>query len=310
MMKGMSSVKLRFSLLALAIALTGCPNPGPGTSADPDPSPSASQSPGGDQPALEINTLGLIKAELQASTFTLGKARFEITLSDLGFLLEMSATTPTGGDKLVKALEGGEPGQYVVDYWTSSTHPEDYTHVFRRADPADHWQELGVTLGGKADVTRSLEANLMTVSFPEDAKGDLVVARAAASPLRALVPHRNADTPPGPPAYWTFDESVTIPESQHNWIAFHDATASLTVAVNELDGKPSTGLTAANFTISTPLDEFNNQSLKGKVRSVAETSPGKYQVVSTFERLSGKGAMTRTLILQVGNPRVQQEVTP
>jgi hypothetical protein len=310
MMKGMSSVKLRFSLLALAIALTGCPNPGPGTSADPDPSPSASQSPGGDQPALEINTLGLIKAELQASTFTLGKARFVITLSDLGFLLEMSATTPTFSDKLVKVLEGGGAGQYVVDFWSSSVSPEDYTHVFRRAEPADHWQELGVTLGGQADVTRSLDANLMTVSFPANAKGDLVVAAPDGSSLRAVVPHRNADTPPGPPAYWTFDERVTIPESQQNWVAFHDATASLTVAVNELDGQPSTGLTAANFAIATPLDEFNFQSIKGKVQSVAETSPGKYQVVSTFEGLRGKGAMTRTLILHVGNPRVQQEVTP
>lgn len=302
-------MKLRFSLLALAIVLTGCPSPGPGTSADPEPRPSASPTPLDDPTGLAINTLGLIKAELQAVTFTHGKAWYEFNLGHFGILLEKAPENPLQpGDTRLRLREGGEEGQYIAVEALDEDPPQDYTHFLRPVPPAEIWQQLVITLGGQAAETRSLAASRMTVTFPAHARGDLVVTPPAYSLLRVMRTHWPETPSPNP--YYTFESSQVIPRGDQDGMAFHDATASLTVAVSELDGQPSGGLTAANFALWTPMFRKDASTLQGQIRTVTETSPGRYRVVSTFERLDGPSATPRKLTLRVGNPTLQQEVTP
>lgn len=305
MMKGNVSMRRHFALLALAIALTGCPNPGPVTGGNPDatPTPTPSSSPSAD-PGLEVKTLGLVKATITASSFALGIPTYDVHLGNLGTLAEKAETPPAFSEffKFPHSVEF--PHSYAL------TNPADHTHTFVRVFPEDVFQDVEFTLGGKPAIQRELVGNSVRVTFPADAEGDLTVTRPANSSLLFRKQHLVAINPVEFLAHNTFEASQTTPADEADLMAVHTATASLTVSVSELTGEPSTGLSAAHFSLATTHTVLPAFPIKGKVVAVTETEPGVYAVTATFEGLNGRGAKSRKLTLQVGNPTLHTEVKP
>ncbi len=307
-MKRNVSMRLHFALLGLAIALTGCPNPGPETGGNPDSSPTPTPSPSGssdeEQPTPEVKTLGLVKATLTGSSFVLGAPAYDVHLGNLG-MLAAKADMPPAFSSFYKFPHSDEfPESYaLVD---EATH----THTFVRVLPEDVYQDVGFTLGGQPATRRVLNGNLVRVSFPADAEGELTVTRPADSSLLFWKQHMVAINPFESLAHHTFEPSLIIPADEVEWMAVHAATASLTVSVSELTGEPSTGLSAAHFSLATANTGLYPIPLKGKIVAVTETEPGVYAVTGTFEGLNGRGAVARKLTLLVGNPTLHTEVKP
>lgn len=299
MMKGISPMKRHIPLLALAITLSGCPGPdtGPDTSANPEPTPTATVKPD-DQPALEIKTLGLVKAEITASSFALGLPTYQLYLPPFGHLSPLDGPPPTGTIEYYKPF-GDIPNAYT------GTNDNDATHVFTWISAESIVDDMIITMGGQPATSRTLSDGVMRVTFPAQAHGDLRVTRPEGSTFVVKTSNRDSY----PPSY-TFDDSRTILADETEYYAYHAATASLTVKVRELSGEPSTGLTAAHFSLSTQGATILHPPLRGTIVTVTESTAGTYALTATFEDLSGRGATTRKLTLRVGNPSLKTEVTP
>ena len=310
MMKRTSSMRPHFSWLALAIAsaisLTGCPNPGPSTSADPEaspsPSPSASQNPNEEQPPNEIKTLGLVKAEIKATSFTLRLATDLVTFWEVGTLAAKEGVPPQGAQFFWKATRVDMPGGFEL------SHSGYYSHTFVPLPVEEAYQKVGLTMGGQTPSLRVREGDIVRVKFPAGAEGPLMMTLPAESGLQIKTERRTNNESAA--LYFLIDESPSFSTKQLESMATHDATASLTVSVAELTGAPSTGLTAGHFSVSAANVKPGLPAFKGKVAAATETQPGRYALTVTFEGLSGHGATARKLTLQVGNPTLRTEVTP
>lgn len=280
----------------LAMALTGCPALDTTTGQDPAPGPSASQPPGEEkqEPTLEINTLGLVSATILEASFTTGPGRVEIYLDDyvpdLGLLLEAGETGPHPTPRQLRAEEDGT-------YQTSSG--EDVTHTFHVVAFENYLDELAIALGGQAPTSITADGNYLSLRFPPGAKGALTVQPKEGSKLAFLRTSWSGR--------YTRETAASVEEGLVDVLGKHDATASITVSVRELDGTPCSGLKAANFEISEELSMYYRGP--ATIAVATESSPGRYQVTAAFSNLIGRTALPRKLILKVVNPRIEQEVT-
>lgn len=290
-----SPMRLRFAVAALAFILAGCPNPGAETVDKEQDKQSQTTDPQDSQePAPPVvHTLGLVSATIQEARYEVGPTHYRLPLP-LGHFRAKDAPEPSPYLDLIRLKErpDGAAGQYV------SAYSGDDTHRFYIAPLAPHLDALSITLGGQAATWRRAEGNTLVVGFPAEAQGDLVVTVAPMSDLH--FPTEVYD----PSAYKTFAQTTVVSQAaMMAHYAAHDATASLSVAVHELNGDPSTGLTASNFRIET-------SERPAVTREAKESAAGVYQIKAAFDSLYGAQASRRSLTLEVVNPSIREEVKP
>lgn len=291
MMRRTPRLPLRFALAALAIALTGCPNPAVDTSdKDPKTNPQAEEPDAGKAPTEPmIHTLGLVAARIVEARYESGKPFYRLN-PPLGYLRAKGAAVPGLSMFLYKPRPDGPAGAYV------SAGIDDYTHSFQAAPLAANVAALEISLGGEGASQRDVDGSTLRVSFPAGAQGDLLLT---AKPESGLSFKRESYSP----SQTTFEAAYVLPASSLAYYSAHDATASLTVAVAELNGDPCVGLAAANFRLVADY-------LPGVIGETRETAKGTYQVIATFRELSGEKAQPRNLALEIVNPPVREEVKP
>lgn len=287
-----SPMRLRFAVAALAFILAGCPNPGAETVDKEQDKQSQTTDPQDSQePAPPVvHTLGLVSATIQEARYEVGPTHYRLNLS-FGYFQAKDEPEPSSyrGMQHFKERPDGAAGQYI------SATSIDETHRFYTVPLAPYLDALSITLGGQTATWRRAEDDTLVVGFPAEAQGDLVVAGAPMSDLRFPAPVYS------PSPYTTFEAMSTIPTMGH--LTAHSGTASLTVAVHELNGDPSTGLTAPNFRIET----FECQAV---IREAQEIAAGVYQIKAAFDSLYGAQASRHKLMLEVVNPSIREEVKP
>jgi hypothetical protein len=282
MMKNPLSPAHGLTLLALSIALTGCPSlldteilkeqpsqPQPSASA-----PAEEQKDEDDKQAnFTIKALGPVRAKVQgAIDVENGPFTVELNVSNgslygvgiLGILVRDTDPVPEGVNPYAYGIHHQDE---AGDFWPPSGE-KPITHRFYYLNTATNLDKVTFSVGETGSSAVRGSEYSVAVDFPATSERQITVGTLGGN-LRIL-----------PSDYMggklTFLEARTIT----HYGGTRSATVSMDVAVEELDGTPSTGLTAANFQLS------GGGRITLQVTE-KESAPGVYRVVAALDGLEG-----------------------
>lgn len=292
------------AFLALAVALTGCPSVETGAKNDsqptqqPTPQPTATPGEGG--PALRLTSLGPIRARLVGTP----------EAQTGGITARVSSLTPYYGSVHVGYLQDKDqdPPESYDYFWNLKLVDANTYQVANDNDKDTHFYKLTST---------QVIATLREFLSQEDRENPVFTLGAEEVEPLAWRPYGDQgldlDFPAGIGTDLRFDVSgseLTILEwtnigyyttrktgsiSPSDVSFFRTATLNVTVEVEELDGKPTTNLTAANFAVE-PVSWKLPQPTTIRV---TETEQGRYVVSLEFRYLEGLEPEHQQLVLKV-----------
>lgn len=292
------------ALLALSVALAGCPALETGTQSDPkpDPSPSAS-APAKDEdqkqeekePTFAIKALGPVRAQLEGAidfehgpiTVYIGYSSSDSGLWRLGSLGTFSTTAPAGTSSRFTPKPGAD-GVYQADNANG-------THYFQAVNRHTHLspEALSFAIDGIAPFAERREGDVIVLDFPAATRGTLT-----ATPTDSSLRFRKYVFSSSGVDY-SFPAIATLPLADTD--GYRAATISATVSVQELDGTPSKGLTAANFRLS---------GTERIAIQATETEAGRYRLVMALDGIYGALPKAQHRMLTVTHATLVHTHTP
>ncbi len=311
MMKKPLSPAVGLALLALSVALAGCPALETGllTGLKPTPEPSASAPSEEDQkdqddktePAFAIKALGPVRAHLEGPIdVEQGPFTMRIGLQyDYyeGYKLENFGRIGRFEEKSIS--NSGYDANYTPVLETPGVYEYRYrqgTHTFIQSPGSDYLAPGALTfaIGDVPPIAERRTADTIELDFPAATRGDLT-ATPADSALRFRRSHQDSTI------LSTFEATSSLP--LNHFETTRSATLSATVSVQELDGSPSTGLTSANFRLSSYWYD------RPIAIQATETAAGVYRLTMAFDGLDGYEPRPQRRMLTVTHATLTQTHT-